>query len=260
MKFKSLFLEDFPIIGCIHLRPLPGSPHYDFNLDKVYQQAIEEAQLLKEMGISGVLVENFGDAPFFPNRVPVETVATMSAVIREIVHAVTLPVGVNVLRNDAAAAIAIAHATQAHFIRVNVHMHAMLTDQGIIQGESYNTLRLKSQLGSKVQIWSDINVKHAQPLALTDLVQCTSDLSSRGGVDAIIVTGTGTGKEIDRNELKTVRTNTDLPVLVGSGTTVKNIRAMRQSADGSIVGSFFKKHGITKNPLDPQRIRQLLSA
>lgn len=49
----------------------------------------------------------------------------MAAVTREIVKTTCLPVGVNALRNDAGAAMAIATATEAQFIRVNVHMHTV---------------------------------------------------------------------------------------------------------------------------------------
>lgn len=258
MKFNELFPTDFPIIGCVHLNPLPGSPGYLAKLEDIYQKAIDEAKLLAENGVHGLIVENYGDTPFYPSRVPVETVASMSAVIKEIVKIVDVPVGVNVLRNDAKAALAIAHATHAHFIRVNVHMHAMLTDQGLIQGESYETLRLKAQLHAQVQIWADIKVKHAQPIVEVDLAQWTADLAQRGGVDALIVTGPGTGQEVQVSELTQVKSSTDLPVLVGSGSTAQNIGSLIKLSDGVIVGTHFKRDGITTNDLDPSRINNFM--
>ena len=76
------------------------------------------------------MVENFGDAPFHATTVEPVTIAAMSRIIHRIVEEVDSPVGVNVLRNDAAAALSIAAATGARFIRINVHIGSMMTDQG----------------------------------------------------------------------------------------------------------------------------------
>ncbi len=260
MNFRELFAQDFPIIGCVHLLPLPDAPAYNGDIFGIYERALAEASMLSAHGIHGLIVENFGDAPFYPEQVSTLTVAMMASIIREIVKTVSVPVGVNVLRNDAHAALAIATATQAHFIRVNVHMHAMLTDQGIIQGRSYDTLRLKSQLNSPCQIWSDINVKHASPITTPDLIQWTHDLTDRGLVDAILVTGTGTGKATNIEELKIVKESTHLPVLIGSGMRLENKERFIERADGAIVGSYFKRDGMAKNELDPDRIERFMDA
>lgn len=260
MKFKNLFDHEFPIIGCIHLPALPGAPNYSGDVNFIYDRAISDSKLLAGQGVHGLIIENFGDAPFLPEQVSPVTIALMAALTKEIVDQVNIPVGVNVLRNDARAAMSIATATGAHFIRVNVHMHVMITDQGIIQGRSYETLRLKSQLKSPVLIWSDINVKHANPLVVPDLVQWTQDLTYRGMVDAIIVTGSGTGKELDLDELKLVKENTNLPVLIGSGMTPDNKDRFSQVADGAIVGSYFKREGVAYNEIDVTRIERFMEA
>lgn len=258
MNFRKLFNQDFPIIGCVHLLPLPDAPSYAGSIDRIYDKAVSEAILLSEQGVHGLIVENFGDTPFYADKVSSLTVAMMASIVREIIHKVSIPVGVNVLRNDAHAAIAIATATQAQFIRVNVHMHAMMTDQGILQGKSYDTLRLRSQLKSAVQIWSDINVKHAHPMVAPDLVQWTHDLTDRGLVDCIIVSGTGTGKTTSLDEVKIVKENTHLPVIIGSGMTPDNKDRFMQVADGAIVGSYFKRDGVANNELDLVRIERFM--
>src|SRR5688500_10743558 len=134
------------VFGMVHLLPLPGAPLWGGSMDELIEAATRDAKAIFEGGCDGVVVENFGDRPFFPTRVPPETVAAMARVVAEVGRAVTLQIGVNVLRNDAHSALAIASATGAAFIRVNVHTGAMVTDQGIIEGTAAETLRLRASL------------------------------------------------------------------------------------------------------------------
>jgi membrane complex biogenesis BtpA family protein len=259
MAFTTLFPISQPLIGVIHLRALPGSPLFDGDLERVYGQALLEAAAYTQHGCDGIIVENFLDRPFYPDRVPAETVAAMSAIIREVVKSTSLPIGVNVLRNDAYAAMSIAAATGAHFIRVNVHSGAVLADQGIIEGRAFETLRLRASLRSKALIFADVAVKHAAPLAPRPLAEEVHDLASRGMVDAIIVSGSGTGAETDPAVLETAVRHSALPVLIGSGTTVENL-SRYALAGGFIVGSYLKQGGKVSADVDPQRVRAMAEA
>src|SRR5512135_1759454 len=98
MKFADLFRNPKPLIACVHLMPLPGSPLYSGNMREVYDIALSEVEIFKRYQIDGLIVENFRDKPFFPKRVPAETIAALAALTREIVKAAGIPVGVNVLR------------------------------------------------------------------------------------------------------------------------------------------------------------------
>jgi membrane complex biogenesis BtpA family protein len=259
-SFNNLFKNTYPIIGCVHLQPLPGSIGFSGSLEEVYDQALKEAIILQEHGVDAVIVENFGDAPFFPDEVPSYTVSCMSVIVDRIVSRLAIPVGVNVLRNDAGAAVSIAHATGASFVRVNIHMHAMLTDQGLIQGKSYETLRLKSMLGSDISILADINVKHAQSLVEPDIIQWTHDLQDRGKADALIVSGTGTGVGIEIEELRIVAEHATVPVIIGSGFTPERAIELMDTSNGAIVGTYFKESGKVINRIDPDRVIGLLKA
>ncbi len=257
MTYQDIFPKKKTFIGCVHLLPLPGAPLYDGNLGAIYEQALQEAALLETHGAHGLIIENFRDKPFYPDRLPAETIASLAAIGREVVRSVSIPVGVNALRNDATAAMSIATAIGAHFIRVNVHMGAVVSDQGILQGRSYETLRLKQQLRSKVLIFADVRVKHSSPLGDRGLDAETKDLSLRGMVDALIVSGSGTGSETSPADLTIVKANTSLPVLVGSGITPENIDKF-SAADGFIVGSCFKKDGNADNPIDETRLKKIM--
>jgi len=255
MKFSELFQSPKPFIGCIHLLALPGSPRYGGRMGEVYDTALREVEVFKRYSIDALIVENFRDKPFYPDRIPAETIAALAALTREVVKAAKVPVGINALRNDAQAAVAIATAAEAQFIRVNVHMNAVVSEQGIIQGESHHTLRLRAALRSGVLIFADVGVKHAAPLADRGLAVETRDLADRGLADAIIVSGELTGSETRVKDVDIVRRNTDLPILIGSGATPENLHKVYSKVDGFIVGSYFKKDGKADNFIDEKRVK-----
>ena len=260
MTFHKLFTSAKPLIACIHLLPLPGSPRYDGKMQAVYDTALAEATLFATYPIDALIVENFRDMPFYPGRLPAETIAALAAVTRDIVKAVPLPVGVNALRNDAQAAVAIATAAAAQFIRVNVHMGAVVADQGVLQGASHDTLRLRASLRSDVLIFADVGVKHATPLAQRSLALETQDLTERGLVDAIIVSGELTGSVTDPKDVALVRQHTHLPLLIGSGATPENLPEVYNQVQGLIVGSYFKRDGRADNLVDEVRVKTFTEA
>src|SRR5262245_1396131 len=152
------------LIGMVHLPPLPGAPGPRLSMEAIVAQAVDEAKLLIDCGFDAVMVENYGDLPFYPDHVPPETIAAMAIVVSQVVQVVKCAVGVNVLRNDARAALAIAASAGAAFIRINVHSGVVATDQGLLVGQAAETLRERERLGADVGIFADVHVKHATPI------------------------------------------------------------------------------------------------
>lgn len=249
------------LIGMIHLGPLPGAPLFDGDFDSLITAALADAATLAGAGFDGIMIENFGDVPFYTDDVPKVTVAAMTRAVDAVVRAVDIPVGVNVLRNDVAAAIAIAATTGAGFVRVNVLNGVMYTDQGPIVGKAAEILRLRKELAPDVAVMADVFVKHAVPPAGLMLEDATHDLAGRGGADAIVVSGSATGNAPDFERLKRVKAAAaDTPVYLGSGTSPANIVDMLAIADGAIVGTSIKDGGITTNPVDPSLAASLVAA
>ena len=261
MRMTDLFRREKVLLGMVHLLPLPGSPRWGGSLQSVLEAALEDAKTLEAGGMDGCLVENYGDAPFTPGAVDPATVAAMAAVVAELRRVMALPVGVNVLKNDARAALAVAAATGATFIRVNIHVGAVVADQGIIQGDAYGTLRYRRMLSADVKIFADVLAKHGAPLAPLDVEQEARDAAYRGLADALIVSGKGTGEPTDFARLRAVRQAVpDRPVLVGSGATPETVRRLLEVADGIIVGTSIKRDGKLANPVDPARVEALVRA
>lgn len=248
------------VIGMVHVAALPGAPAYGGSMRAIVDAALRDARALRDGGCDAIAFENFGDRPFFKDSVPAETVAALTRVIVAVVPDVGMVFGVNVLRNDAASAIAIAAATGAAFVRVNVHTGAMLADQGIIEGRAAETLRKRAALAPDVLLFADHMVKHAMPIAPVNEIQAAKDLRHRGLADAIIVSGAETGAEPDRGRFARVREAlSDAPILIGSGLTESNAGTFGD-ADGAIVGTSIKIDGRVDAPVDADRVKRLVAA
>lgn len=243
----------------LHLLPLPGSPRFGGSLEVIRSAVLSDAEALVAGGVHGLLLENFGDAPFFPARVPQYVVAQMTALATEIRRQFPLPLGINVLRNDGCGALAVAHAAGAQFIRVNVLCGARVADQGLIQGIAHDLLRERSVLGTDVKIFADVNVKHSAPVAERPLADEVADTLHRGLADAIIVSGSATGQPTDLAHVRAVKQAAiAAPVFIGSGVTADSIGRYLPFCDGFIIGSAFKREGRADEPVEVERVKAVV--
>jgi uncharacterized protein len=249
------------LIGVIHLPPLPGSPRWGGDVGAVVASAARDARILAEAGFDGILVENFGDAPFVPDSTGPATTAKMTAcALAARAAAPGASLGINVLRNDAEAAIAAALAAGAQLVRINVHTGARVTDQGLIQGMAHRTLRMQRSIGAgHLRLLCDVDVKHSAPLASRPLADEARDLVERGLADAVLVTGGGTGQAVAASDLEQVLAAVDVPVLVASGVTVESLGSV-QRAHGVIVGSCLRLDGRAGGAVDRDRAQSFADA
>ncbi|ANV83752.1 phosphorybosylanthranilate isomerase [Picosynechococcus sp. PCC 7003] len=261
MDLKHLFQTENPILGVVHLLPLPTSARWGGDFRQVMDRAEQEATALAAGGIDGIIIENFFDAPFTKDRVDPATISAMTLIMDRLAGLVTVPLGINVLRNDAKSAMAIAACTGAKFIRVNVLTGVMATDQGLIEGNAYELLKYRRELDADVAILADVLVKHAHPISTPNLTAAIHDTVERGLADAVILSGWATGQVPKMDDLKDARANAgDTPILIGSGATWENIGNLLQVADGAIVASSLKRHGKLSEPIDPLRVSQFMES
>lgn len=278
------------IVGMLHAPALPGSPNFSGDFTTVRDAVLRDAEAWMAGGLGsvgstaevhsgggggGLMLENFGDVPFFGGqgrgRVPAEVVACLTRLACEVKREVgdAVPLGINVLRNDGESALAVALAGGADCVRVNVLSGAVVTDQGIIEGDAARLMRRRKEMGAeRIAVWADVRVKHAAPLGpgWRPIEEEVEELVLRAGAGAVIVSGTGTGKATDPDELRAVREVMDalgeraVPIRVGSGASAETAGALLEVADGLIVGSWVKADGRLNNPVDPARVRALLDA
>ncbi len=259
-EFERIFGTRKPVIGMVHLAPLPGSPRYEgMSMHEITDQALSDARLLEQAGVDGAIIENFGDVMFY-KRVPPETIAAMTYVSAAIAREVPkLTLGLCVLQSDAIAGLAIAHVIGAKFIRVPYYTETYVVDAGLMDSIAAETLRYRKFLNADVKIFADVHIKHGYPLSQRPIGQAANDLEHRGLADAILVTGVATGAETNSVDVKEVKESVHYtPVLVASGADETNLPHYKAIADGVILGTRIKFDNDTENPIDPKKLASFM--
>ena len=239
------------------IRDRPGN---NLTLDEIIELAQEDVNSLVFGGVDGLIIENFGDVPFTKDNVSKRTIASFTKVVENIEYDREIKVGINVLRNDGIAALSIAEATNADFVRINVLNNVMMyTDQGIIEGKAHEIAEFKNTLNKEIDIYADVFVKHAVPPEGSKIENHTEELIERAGADVVIVTGDGTGHQIDIEDLSKVRDIVPQGRLaIGSGVNEENIEDYVGLADILIVGTSFRvDHDVSKR-VDQRSVEQLI--
>lgn len=260
MGFSGLFTVERPIIGMVHLLALPGAPGYAGDIDAIYARAHDDAQALATAGVDALIVENFNDEPFRIGEPDAHDLALMAALTRDIVRSATIPVGVNVQFNAWEAEIAIAAMCRAQFVRVEVFVDRVISAMGVVEPCAAQITRYRAALGAgNLQLWADIQTKYTTNITPQPLTQSAKDAQA-AGADALIVTGAATGSATPLDAVASVKEVVKLPVMVGSGTTLANVRESLRIADGAIVGSSLKVDGVVTKPVSFERTQAFMRA
>ena len=259
---ERLFGVRKPIIGMIHVQPLPGSPRgRGCDLQAVYQHAVDEAKRLEDGGVDGLLLENAGDIPFLkPSDIGFETVAAMTVIGDRIRQATRLPFGFNIVANAAKASIACARMSGGSFVRVNQWANAYVANEGLVEGAAAHALRYRALVdGEDIAVLADVHVKHGSHAIVADreVAEQARDVEFFDA-DILIATGTRTGHATERGEVDAIRAGSDLPILVGSGLRPENAAELMKSADGAIVGVSLKDNGRMSGSVEVPKVRALM--
>jgi len=262
MNRVSTLGSECPVIGMVHLPALPGSPRSDQDIAVVRERALADARALERGGVDALLVENYRDVPFYPGDVPKHTVAFITSLVGDVVGTVDCPVGVSVLWNDGIAAVSVAAATGATFVRIPVHTGRAVSDTGVVEGRAHEIVRLRDRLDADVAILADVDVKHASGRTYTSAVAELTATVDRGLADGVVVTGVETGQGVSEDWLQAAEDwqadREDIPVLAGSGVTPETVGDILDTIDGAIVGTALKRGGETTAPVDADRVAALV--
>ena len=245
-----------PVIGMVHLKPLPGTPKWENDLEDIIDYALRDFEALIAGGVDGIILENFMDRPFKQRIKDPETIAAFSIIVWEIRKRATVPIGINLLRNSGIEAMAIACVVGTDFIRVNAYSEPLWSSEGLLQPIARDIQSIKKKLNCKAKIFADVNCKHSKPIM--DLVEASIEAHRRGLADALIVSGSRTGEPVDPIDLYLVRKYTSIPVILGSGARPENIGLYWRLADAFIVGTYFKRHGNVFGPVDIDRVKKFM--
>ena len=266
MNRPSSILPPKALLGMIHVAALPGTPHTSMPLRDSVKQAADEANLLMDAGFDGLIIENMHDAPYLRREVGPEIISAMTLVgtaVRAVMPREGGPLGVQILAGANRAALAVAQAIDAQFIRAEGFVFASVADEGLMdEADAGPLLRYRRLIGAEhIRVFADIKKKHSSHAITADIdVGEMTKAAELFGADGVIITGIATGKAITINDLGAARVATPLPLIVGSGVTPESVKDLFAYADALIVGSWYKREGLWSNPPDGKRAKELVNA
>ncbi len=258
-ELEQIFQTKKPIIGMVHLPPLPGAPTYDGKgLDGVIEYALAETKKLIDGGVNGIQVENYGDHSYYVNHAAEETIASISIVAHELRREYPdIPMGICLLA-DPNGCIAVAHCTKAQFVRATVFTEGAVDAGGLALRCPHDILRYRKFLDPSIKIFADVHIKHSAPLGPRPIEESAYD-AAYFLADAVILSGKHTGKETPLEDVEKVKACLpDFPVLIGSGLNERNAKALFQYADGSFVGTNFKEDGDSFSRISGDRVKAFM--
>ncbi|HEV2663460.1 MAG TPA: BtpA/SgcQ family protein [Blastocatellia bacterium] len=258
---STFFHHPRPIIGVIHVAALPGAPANTLTVSEIITQAAREAAIYRDCGVDGVIIENMHDTPYLRGSVGPEIVAAMAIIGAAVKSECRLPTGIQILAGANIEAMAVAHAANLDFIRAEAYAFAHVADEGVIQSSAAALLRYRKMIGAeRVQVWADVKKKHSSHAITADVsLGATAEAVEFMRADAVIVTGSDTGKAPNIADVQEAKAHCRLPALLGSGVDADNIADFYPAADGFIIGSYFKADGYWANPVEAERVKKLMT-
>jgi membrane complex biogenesis BtpA family protein len=254
-------MSAFRLVAVLHLPPLPGAANYEGAVVRELADiAAEDARVLADAGFTDIMIQDASDNPQ-PDRVGPATTAAMSVIGAAVRNSVSVPIGVVVGHNDGPAAVAIAHAIDAQFVRVKVLTGVSVGPTGFIEGCSHDVALMKRMLGSAVEVWADAH--EATSLALAGTADwAAAEARSFGAADKIIVTrDSGVADAVDDIARIRSRFGADhVDLLIGGRVTGASLSTAMTGSDGAILGSVLKTGSGYDARIDPVAARMLGAA
>ena len=244
------------LAAMVAVLPLPGSPLYDGDDQRVMDQALADLEVYRNAGVDSVIFENDHDLPYIQPPLDERGIALMTRIAKAARPRFDGPLGVQMLEAANITSLEIAAEAGLDFVRVEAYVFAHVGGSGVINGSAGKILRRRKELAAEhIRVFADVKKKHGSHSLTIDLDIADEIRQAEFFlVDGVIVTSQFTGLNPDKNDLHKARNATALPVLIGSGMTAENIREYLPLADGFIVGSYFRKDGKFLEKLEPGRL------
>ncbi len=256
---KETFGAAKPIIAMVHFPPLPGSPQYDARrgVQWLIDSCAADIEQLQAGGVDAVMFGNEGDRPYLLRSTP-ETVAAMAAAIATLKPTIKVPFGVDYLW-DPVATVALGVATGARFGR-EVMTGVYDSDMGLWQPDCAGALRLRHNLArDDFKLLYNITAEFASPVGSRTVAQRARSAVFSALADVVVVSGPMTGELVEASDLRAAKAAVkDTPVFANTGVTLASVKDILDVADGCVIGTHFKRDGITWNPVDGDRVKRFM--
>lgn len=170
--------------------------------------------------------------------------ASLARLLRAEVPEVGL--GIIVEAHDPKAAISIAHACGADFVRLKVFVGGAMTAQGPRHGLGARSLSYRAELQrTDIAILADIHDRTAVPLS-GESQPFAAEWAVKTGADGLVITGSAFEDTLDR--IAAVRAHgIRRPILIGGSVTEANVGEALKNSDGVVVSSALMRKGAAKN-------------
>jgi len=261
MKTERILPPKF-LAAMIAVLPLPGSPLYAGDDQKVLDQALTDVEVYKRAGVDSILFENDHDLPYIQPPLDEKGIALMTKIVKQARQLFEKPIGIQMLEAANITSLEIAAQADLDYIRVEAFVFAHVGGSGVINGSAGKILRRRKELGAEhIKVFADVKKKHGSHSLTIDLDIRDEIMQAEFFLaDGVIVTSQFTGINPDKDDLTKAKRATRLPVLIGSGMTAENIPDYLPLADGFIVGSCFRKDGKFLEALEPERLAAFMHA
>lgn len=244
------------LAAMVAVLPLPGSPLYDGDDQKVFDQALADLEIYKEAGVESIIFENDHDLPYIQPPLDEKGIALMTRIVKAARERFEGPIGIQMLEAANITSLEIAAEADLDYIRVEAFVFAHVGGSGVINGSAGKILRRRRELQAEhVKVFADVKKKHGSHSLTIDL-DITDEIMQAElfMADGVIVTSQFTGINPAKEDLRKAKSVTKLPVIIGSGMTAENIGDYLPFADGFIVGSYFRRDGKFLEKLEPARL------
>lgn len=250
-----LFQTEKPIIGMLHLGPLPGDPLYrrEEGMGCVVKNAKADLIALQQGGVDGILISNEFSLPY-ERHMSFVTPAAMARVIGEIIADISVPYGVDAI-SDALATIELAAAVDAKFVR-GTFCGVYVGDGGLYSNDFSSLLRRKSALKlDDLRMLYFLNPESDSNLDTRPLSAIAQSVVFKARPDGLCISAKAAGQDVDIELIQSVKLAIpEVVVLCNTGCRKETIREKLRYADAAIVGTTFKKDSCLENRVDEHRV------
>lgn len=259
MKNRRMLPPKF-LAAMVAVLPLPGSPLYDGDDQRVIDQALSNVEVYQRAGVDSLMFENDHDLPYIQPPLDERGIALMTKIVKAARQRFEGPIGIQMLEAANVTSLEIAAEADLDYIRVEAFVFAHVGGSGVINGSAGKILRRRKELDAEhIRVFADVKKKHGSHSLTIDLDIADEIRQAEFFLaDGVIVTSQFTGINPEKNDLLKAKRATMLPVLIGSGMTAVNIPEYLPLADGFIVGSYFRKDGMFLENLEPERLSRFM--
>lgn len=256
---KETFGSHKPIIGMVHLLPLPGSPLYDpeSGVQGIIDSAAKDIEALQSGGVDALMFGNEGDRPYLLRASPA-TLTTYAFVVGMLKRAIKIPFGVNYLW-DPVASVALGVASGARFVR-EIFTGVYDSDMGLWTPDAATAVRLRTDARRpELKLMFNINAEFASPVGSRGIAQRAKSAVFSSLADVILVSGPMTGEAVEATNLEQAKKAVgEVPVFANTGVNIDNVERILSIGDGAIIGTHFKVDGDTWKAVDPARVARFM--